>query len=235
MFWDILHNKGEGWIYAERDEAAKQKFKKEPDARTNQEHALSYMVSALSVLRSLWSVKDSHEKEAQDVFIQDLLDSIEEWLIKCSKGLASNDASKNPSAGLTTLSWSLFHDLFTHLEMCKFILPAMEYAASENKKSSRVGQVWLTDRVEVIRKECFKLADTVHQVAKGIQHKVLDQATLEEIEAVVLGDLDGVEDGDAVASELRNLGDYVEMKQMCRDIRDSWRNGLEGVIRTTIA
>lgn len=187
------------------------------------------------MLRSIYSVKDSHEKGAQDVFIQDLLDSIEEWLVKCSKGLASNDVSENLSSGLSTLSWSLFHDLFTHLEMCKFIIPTMEYAVSENKKSSRVGQVWLTDRVEVIRKECFELADAVYQMAKKVQDKILDQATLRELEGVALGGLDKVEDEDAVASELRKLGDYAEMKQTCRNIRDSWIDGLEGVVRTKIA
>jgi len=209
--------------------------KGEPDALTGQEHAITQIVSALCALHSLYSQGDQYEREAGGVYVQTLFEYIEDWLAKSSERLASSKAPMILAPDLNVPLWSLFHDLFTHLEMCKFVIPTLEYAVGENKKQSRVGQVWLVDRVETLRKECNKLADSISRLANQMRDKLREQATLQQIEEVVLGGLDETEDQDVVASELRSLGDYSELKRICQSIGDSWIDALEGVIRTKIA
>ncbi len=208
--------------------------KGEPDALTGQEHAIAQIVTALSALHSLYSSKDQYQKEAGGVFIQQLFEYIEDWLTKSSERLASSKAPMILASDLNVPLWSVFHDLFTHLEMCKFVIPTLEYAVNGNKKQSRVGQIWLVDRAEALRNKCTKLAGTVSRMATKMRDKLREQATLHQIEEVVLGALDETDGRDVVASELRKLGDYKDLQRICQAIGDSWVDGLEGVIRTNI-
>lgn len=212
----------------------KESSKGEPDALTGQEHAIAQIVLALSALHSLYAQRDQYQKEAAGVFIQRLFEYIEDWLAKSSERLASSKAPMTLTSDLNVPLWSVFHDLFTHLEMCKFVIPTLEYAVSQNKKQSRVGQVWLVDRAEALRNKCTKLAGTVSRMAKKMRDKLQEQATLHQIEEVVLGHLDEAEDQDVVASELRKIGDYKELQRICQAIGDSWVEGLDGVIQTKI-
>lgn len=234
MFWDVLHNNGQGTTVEEQLSALAASSKGEPDALTGQEHAIAQIVSALSALHSLYSPKEQDQKEAGGVFIQQLFEYIEDWLTKSSERLASSKAPMMLTSDLNVPLWSVFHDLFTHLEICKFVIPALQYAVSQNKKQSRVGQVWLVDRAEALRNKCTKLAGTVSRMANKMRDKLQEQATLQKIEEVVLGGLDEREGQDVIASELRKIGDYKDLQRICQAMGDSWVEGLEGVIQTKI-
>lgn len=233
-FWEILHNNGGSQLRREELKALKENSKGEPDALTRQEQATAYLVSGLESLYTLYSQKLRYEKEAGNLFIQELFENIEKWLAESCEGLVLVTAPLALTPDLSVPLWSLFHDLFIHLDLCKFIIPTLEFAVSENKKQARVGHVWLVDRVEALRKECTKLGESVSRAANKLRDKLNDHTTPQQIEEVVLGGLDKTEDQDVIAGELRDLGDYVELRKMCQDIRDSWIDGLEGVIRTKI-
>ncbi len=234
MFWDVLHNNGQSPIVEELLNALKANSDREPDALTSQEHAITHIVIALSALHLIYRSKEPYEKEAGGVFIQNLLEFIEEWIGKSAERLTSCQAPLLLTTDLTVPLWSVFHGLFTHLETCKFVLLTLEHAVNENKKQSLVGQVWLVDRAEALRNKCTKLADGVSRLANRMRDRLLEQSTLDQIEEVILRGSDETGGQDVLANELGDIGDYKNLQRICHAIVDSWVDGLDGVIQTKI-
>ena len=195
------------------------------------------------VLAELYFLSTHHEqydKVALAEFIFEVFVNIRFWLLESSKQLTRSTESGDFASILLAQDlkipiWSLFHELFAHLEQCKFIIPALDYAINENKKQQYINPEPLTDALKEIKDECTILVNKVRRSATDVQDQLRDRNFLQRFEELVIGDPKEENDGAIIAKELENLGPRSNLKKILQDLKDSWVDALDGVIQIKLA
>ena len=161
--------------------------------------------------------------------------NLENWIFKSSENLSSIfESSSNASTalipGLSIPIWNYFHTLYMHLELCQFVMPAMDYIIRENRKRPLIELQWLDSRTARLREACTRLSVTVRRLATELQDKLHEDTTTDKLMQAVLGS-----SSDVVGQGLGNNIERSDMEQLCKYLQESWIEGLEGVIRTKMS
>ena len=147
---------------------------------------------------------------------------------------SGNYASLQVAPDVKLPIWSLLHELYSHLDQCAFVLLTMEFALSQNKRQPFNERQQIIPDAKILRDKCMAIASQVWQLATDIQRKLRDRSLVQRIDQFVSGHSSDTT-RDPVAEELRSLEDAPRVQQIIRDLRDSWIDGLDGVIQTKIA
>ena len=206
-------------------------------AFTLAEHGTANVVFGLAQLYAVHSANPSYPSSAITEFLRQLFENLELWLIKSSAALHygamfGKYASMPLAPDLKIPIWSLYHELFSHLEQCKFVSLTLSYTLAENKKRALIDQKWLLGRVNALQTECTSLAAKVSRAAIAVQDRLQGEAFLERFEKVVLDGAENDQNEAMIVRELESLGRSSEMKRVCKELRDSWIDGLEGIVQT---
>ena len=208
-------------------------------ALTPAEHGTANIAFALTQLHALYDATALYPSSVVEEFLRQLFEDLEIWLTCSSEVIQSSTvsgmyASISLAPNLMIPIWSLYHELFSHLEQCKFVYSTLSCTLAENKKCPLVDQQWLLSRVNALQNECTSLVAKVSRAAISVRERLREQAFLTQFETVVLGSSEERETEATIVRDLERLGRQSEIKKMCRDLRDSWTDGLEGIIRTKI-
>lgn len=209
------------------------------DAFTAAEHGTANVVMVLLRLHNLY-VLPKYEKVAAAEFISQALESLGIWLTKSNEALSSSLASGKYASislapDLQIPIWSLYHELYSHLEQCIFINAVLKYLLTENKKQPIVDHKRLNLDVKALQSECTNLSGNVSRAASAVRDKLRDPTFLQRLTKAALGHSEEGADEDPIAKGLRRMGDQSEMRDICQSLKNSWIDGLEGVIRTKLA
>ena len=238
-FWETLHH-GYSELKPHEIEAM-------GDARgwnrapfTPAEHGTANVVGVLTEVYSLYAHPNQYRQAAAQDFMHQVFANLETWLTSSSEALSSSIesgtyASISLAPDLKAPIWSLYHDLLAHIEQCKFINVTMSYVLTENKKQPCIEHQLLVGKVKALQNECTLLSDNVYRLATSMRDQLRNQLFLQRFDEVVLGNLSEGEDELMIVKELQNLGHQSEMKRVCQDLKNSWVDGLEGILRTKLA
>ena len=207
---------------------------------TTAEKATANIAKVITQLYSLYMRPNrSQEKAAQDIVGQSL-EGLYAWLVQCSENLTSSTASGEFASiliapTLTTPLWSLYHELFSYIEQCRFIRAAVEYILAENKKLTYVNQKSLSDQMEALRSACTELENSVRTSASAVQQRLRIPSFVHQLTETVLGNSKEDSDEATVIKAIKNLGNQLEMERTCHDLKDSWVEGLGAVVLAKLA
>jgi len=238
-FWDVLHT-GYSELNAGELEAMDKGNGWDRYTFTPAEHGTANVVTTLLEFYALYARPQQFEKSAAAEFIRQLFANLESWLTQSSEALTASTASglyasMSLAPDLKIPVWYHYHELFSYLEQCKFILATLEYALNENKKQPCIDHQYLTSATKALKSECTNLSGNVWHSATTLRDKFRDQAFLQKLDEAALGGSEVGEDQAVIAKEIKNLGHQPEIKKVCWDLRDSWIDALEGVSRTKFA
>lgn len=210
----------------------------DPEPFTTEEYGSGNVLYLLQQIYFFTSQESrQHEAQLSESLTRNLIEGLEAWITKGSRILADNiesgmNASSPLTADLNIPLWNYFHGLYTHLDVCRYMKPVLDYLTDENRKTKFAEPTWLAARVAAIRKECKSLSGNVLRSATNLRGKLRGPAALDEIKRGVLGHSNEIEPEDTVGKELRCLGN--DSLIICRNIQESWIEALDGVIQTKI-
>lgn len=239
-FWDEIHNNGGSQLKLEDLQSMRGNSKHDPDSMTTPEHSTVNFVIVLHELWDVYRLEADFGKQDAEKRIRAQFELIGNWIAKSSEELVTQiESGHNASMPLTpdldVPLWSFFHALFSLLDTCKFVAPTMEYVLTENKKRAYVDPTWLANQIKFVREQCTKLSRNVLHAATDLRDNLREGAALQEINVAVLGQVEDSGNEHEIAKQLRELGDNPALEKTCQEIRDSWIDGLDGVIRTKVA
>ena len=215
--------------------ALKQNSESDPHAFTDAEYTIG---AVLTILRELYVVfyekPPSMEAEPVNVWVRNAVDNLETYIPTGSQTLESNmNAGMNASAqlgeSLKIPLWSYFHSMYTYLELCKYLAPLLDYVLTENRKCKHVDANWLGSKLAILREEGKRLSANVRHSVTDLRDKLRGPAIVQEIARELLRDTKKDEMEDLIGTELGLLGN--ESITICKNIQESWIEGLDGIIR----
>ena len=210
------------------------------DSFTTAEHIIANVVSVLISLHNLYSLPRQHEKTAVAHFVNQALEDLGAWLIKCKEivtwSIDSGICDCLPLApDLAIPSWNLYHNYYAHLEQCMFIRATLKFVLSENKKEPIIDQQKLAVDVKEVLDRCMNLSSAVSRAALLVLKNIQSEAFLHGLRKAATRSLDDSTDENLVVEELESLSRGPVKEKVMRNLRDSWVEGLEGVLRTKFA
>ena len=215
--------------------ALKQNSESDPHAFTEAEYTIGAVLAILRELYVVFSEKPpAMEAKSVNEWVRNAVDNLETYIPTGSQTLELNmNADMNASAqlgeSLKIPLWSYFHSMYTYLELCKYLAPLLDYVLTENRKCKHVDGAWLGSKLAILREEGKKLSANVRLSVIDLRDKLRGPAFVQEITRELLRDTkkDGMED--SIGIELGLLGD--ELIAICKNIQESWIEGLDGIIR----
>lgn len=233
----MLHNNGHSLIDEAGLAAMKQNSGSDPDAFTDAESTIGVVLTILYELYTVFYRKPTPiEREPVKELIHNAVENLEMYIPTGSQTLESNmQAGMNASArlgeSLKIPLWSYFHSMYTYLELCRYLAPLLDYVLAENRKCKYVDASWLASKLVIFREETQKLSTNVRLSVKDLRDKLQGPTVLREITQEVLRHTKKDEREDVIGTELGLLGD--ESTVICKNIRESWIEALDGVIRVS--
>ena len=204
-------------------------------AFTPAEHGTSNIVLALIELHALFIDSRQYEKAAATDFVQEVIANLKTWLAESSAALTSSIesgmyASIVLSHDFRIPVWNYYHELFSHLDQCKFIIATLDNILEENKRGLKADHVWLSSKVEALRNDCKELSSNVRRSASALQGR-LRGGNFPLHQNVMQGIADSEQ---GIIEELQKLDRKGEILKVCQDLKDSWVHGLEGIAQVKI-
>lgn len=239
-FADKLQNNGQSDLKVDEVIAFNQALGGEdPDVFTGTEDEVMSIVGMLVWLHSLWSEGVKHDTSNPKESMQLLFENLDNWVVRRSKFLELGILSETNASMPLTLDlkiplWNFFHDRYSLIDACRLVTLTLDYVISENTKECFVEQSWLSNRIDRLRSNLKKLSEVIRRSATDLRNKFLDQGVFQQINSAVLGNIEQTEDYEMLITELRDLGDLSTSETFCQDIRESWIEGLNGVIQTKV-
>ena len=198
----------------------------------SQAEDLAYAI-ALAFLRNT-SLTSNEDKKAQGE-LDDAITAMEGWHLVASQSFASENDSPIQNAmaltgTLTIPDWLFFHDCYIALEMCDLTLAACGCMKRCNRvtKFLDIGSrhLQLDNIADLARGTMEKLQKAALEQRNRLQAK----GTVEELVEVVFKQSE--ENEDDIGRELKGIVGEKWMKTIAEDLRESWIDNLEGVLRT---
>ena len=233
-FWDVLHNNGRSSIDEAGLAVLNQNSGSDPHAFTEAEYPIGVLLRILFEVYTVFFQKPPPKRaEPVDAWLRQAVQNIELYISFGSRTLESNLAvGMNASAllgeSLKIPLWSYFHSMYTYLELCKYLVPLLDYVLAENRKCKHVDTTWLGSKLADIREEGKKLSANVRLSVTDLQNNLRGPVVLQRIVQEVLRDTIKDDTEDAIGMELRFLGD--ESTVICKNIQESWIEALDGVM-----
>ena len=231
----MLHNNGYSSIDEPGLAALKQTSGSDPNAFTDAESTIGFVLGILQELYETFTHKAPlTEAGPVDAWIRNAVENLEMYIPTGSQTLESNiKAGMNASAllgeSLKIPLWSYFHSMYTYLELCKYLAPLLDYLLTENRKYKLVDATWLSSKLAIFREEGKKLSANVRLSATDLQDKLRGTDVLQEMTQEILRNTNKDKTEDVIGTELCLLGS--ESTMICKDIQESWIEALNGVIR----
>lgn len=230
----MLHNNGRSSIDEAGLAVLKQNSGSDPRAFTEAEYTIGLVLKILFEVYTVFYMKPPPmQAEPVGAWLRNAVESLEVYIPTGSQTLESNMAAGMNASALLGESlkiplWSYFHSMYTYLELCKYLVPLLDYVLAGNRKCKHVDATWLGSKLACIREEGKKLSANVRLSATDLQDKLRGPAVLQEIAQEVLRDTNKDKSEDAIGVELRFMGD--ESTMICKNIQESWIEALDGVI-----
>ena len=230
----MLHNNGRSSIDEAGLAVMKQNSESDPRAFTEAEYTIGLVLKILFEVYTVFYMKPPPvQAEPVGAWLRNAVENLEVYIPIGSQTLESNMAAGMNASALLGESikiplWSYFHSMYTYLELCKYLVPLLDYVLAENRKCKHVDATWLGSKLANIREEGKKLSANVRLSATDLQDKLRGPAVLQEITQEVLRDTNKDKSEDAIGVELRFMGD--ESTVICKNIQESWNEALDGVI-----
>lgn len=230
----MLHNNGRSSIDEAELAVMKQNSGSDPRAFTEAEYTIGVVLTILYEVYTVFFKKPPPmQAEPVDAWLRTAVEKLAVYIPTCSQTLESNMAvGMNASAllgeSLKIPLWSYFHSMYTYLELCKYLVPLLDYVLAENRKCKHLDATWLGAKLAYIREEGKTLSANVRLSVSDLQDNLRGPAVLQTIIQEVLRDTNKDESEDAIGMEIRFLGD--ESTVICKNIQESWIEALDGVI-----
>lgn len=234
----MLHNNGHSSIDEAELGVLNQNSGSDPSAFTEAEYPIGVV---LAILREVYTVffqkPPPKQAEPVDAWLRQAVIQLELYIPTSSQTLESNmaagmNASVVLGESLKVPLWSYFHSMHTYLELCKYLVPLLDYVLAENRKCKLVDATWLSSKLADIREEGRKLSANVRLSVTNLQDNLRGPAVLQKIVQEVLRNTIKDKSEDMIGMELSSLGD--ESTVICKSIQESWIEALDGVIANKI-
>lgn len=205
-------------------------------AFTSAEHGTSNIVLALIELYALFKDPGHHEKTAVTSFIQEVIANLKTWLVESIAAVATSIesgawASISISPEFRIPVWSYYHESYSHLDQCKFIIATLDAILEENDRGHYTDHEWFSSKVEALRNHCKELSSNVRRSASALQGRLRGKDF--PLHQYVMQGSGHSEQG--IVKELQKLDRKGEILKVCQDLKDSWAEGLEGISQVNIA
>lgn len=247
--WQMLHNDGFSSIREEDLTKLKDRCGELPDSCTREEDAVNQVVLLLYELYGCYNLKRRTKPppNATGDYVKEMLETLEKWLGQVTELLETTVKSgHNASAALTSNleipHWQYYHARFTYLELCKMVTATLKYALAENRnqaeKQKRGSKPFAPPHlmemmVPRILSQCRDLTTLIHRSAGELRLRLQGPATLQEIHRAVVGQADDLED--LIGREFHMFDSNEILTRICKDIQESWIEGLKGILDTKAA
>ena len=237
--WDIFNNSRSDLDRSEVD-ALIENSEEDVQTLTEAEDITFNLTTILAKLHTVFTLKDKYDqepfkKEALPLFIE-----LENSLAEINEILESNvKTGKYASMPLKpefhVPLWKTFHNLYSYLDSCKLVDTAMGFVIAENKKKGMTDHPWLLGTSEALQRKSMGLVELCARFASDLQGNLRQQKFARQIHDAIFPDADHMDDEDDLAKELQRLKLESNTEWKCEEIRDSWIEGLNGVLGTSVA
>ncbi|KAL9122338.1 MAG: hypothetical protein Q9187_001111 [Circinaria calcarea] len=203
------------------------------DDMTMQEHDANHVVLGLNLL--VCFMVNNGPTMARD-FIRTML--IVEGCMSRNLEVAAQPFAKGSTIHLFPLTlalevpdWQFFHTVFVLLDICRLMSWAMEKVAQENRIARKVEQKWIDTKAAWCRTRTREVYSHVHRTASKLQAQIDQSKTVKEVTDVCFSR----SQDDEIGEELQKLIDRSRMEMWSKELIASWKDALDGVIRTTFS
>lgn len=135
------------------------------------------------------------------------------------------------TSALEVPDWQFFHTVFVLLDICRLMSWAMERVAQENRTARKVEQKWIDTKAAWCRTITREVYSHVHRTASKLQVQIDQSETVKEMTDVCFAR----SQDDEIGEELQKLIDRSRMEMWSKELIGSWKDALDGVIRTTFS
>lgn len=203
------------------------------DDMTVQEHDANYVVLGLNLL--VCFMVNNGPSMARD-FIRTMM--IIEGCITRNLEVAAEPFAKGSTIHLLPLTsdlevpdWQFFHAMFVLLDICRLMSWTVENVAQKNRIARKVEQKWIDTKAAWCRARTKEIYSHLHRTASKLQAQLDRPETVKTLTDVCFGNFKDNEIGE----ELQKLIDRSKMEAWSKEVIGSWKDGLDGVTRTTFS
>ena len=127
--------------------------------------------------------------------------------------------------------WQFFHAIFVLLDICRLMSWTVENVAQKNRIVRKVEQKWIDTKAAWCRARTKEVYSHLHRTASRLQAQLDSSETVKTLTDVCFGDSEDQE----IGGELEKLIDRSRMEAWSKELIGSWKDALDGVIRTTFS
>lgn len=201
----------------------------EPESLTVMEREMAAVVDMLRIICDIYHCRPPRNDrfgEIQDA-VKVLVHDLDDWQFSMV-GSWKSEMQKNSRF----LDWEYFHVVFLLLDLNQLSIHTLDYVLGENSKHRIIDQGDLESASKHIRKSINELSVNINRVTS----EKLDSFSVPGVADRMIEDAFGQpEDGEnGIGLDLRDLVGMPRLQEMASDICSSWREALEGIMRTKV-
>ena len=203
------------------------------DDMTVQEHDANYVVLGLNLL--ICFMVNNGPSMARD-FIQAMM--IVEGCMTRNLEVAAEPFAKGSTIHLFPLTldlevpdWQFFHAVFVLLDICRLMSWTVETVAHKNRVARKVEQKWIDTKAAWCRARTKEIYSHLHRTASKLQAQLDQPKTVKELTDVCLA----YSEDDEIGEEFQKLINRSRMEEWSKELIGSWKDALDGVIRTAFS
>ncbi|KAL6716429.1 hypothetical protein ACLMJK_005996 [Lecanora helva] len=203
---------------------------------TDSEQRTAELIPTIINLHNYYTSPDLYGNKAMSNFVIEKVDGLHSWVTKAIERLTSmiesgefGIMSLTPDFGVPL--WELYHHLFCIIEQCKFINAISSFVVAENKKKPSVDQKILTRRLKILQGACSELSGKVWSEAIAARAHLQNSSFLGRLTEIALGNSSEDTEKSVVVDALKDLGNQQELEKVCKDLKDSWVDGLNDILQ----
>lgn len=198
-----------------------------PESLTVMECEMTAVIDMLRMICDIYRCKPQRNDGIRKIkdAVKDMVQDLDDWqtaMVDSWQGQMLKNSR--------ILDWEYFHVVFLFLDLNQLTIHTLDYVLKENLEQRLLDQHDLETSSKHIRKSINELCVNINQVTS----EKLDMFSLPGFPDQLIQDAFGhsEEDENIIGLDLKDLIGMPKLQEIASDICSSWREALEGVMRT---